>query len=209
VHPGGEVEVDFGTVMERVRAIRAGISPHDSAQRFSEHYGIDVFFGSARFSGPDTVEVEGAELRFTKAVIATGARAAVPPIPGLEEAGYLTNATVFNLTELPRGLAVVGGGPIGAELAQAFARLGSDVTIVEMSDRFFDRADPDAANVLQRSLSADGVTIRLATTLESVEKTDGSLALNLRSSWPPAAEPMWRDSVSRRLVSSTIETVFG
>jgi pyruvate/2-oxoglutarate dehydrogenase complex dihydrolipoamide dehydrogenase (E3) component len=180
VHPGGEVEVDFGTVMERVRAIRAGISPHDSAQRFSEHYGIDVFFGSARFSGPDTVEVEGAELRFTKAVIATGARAAVPPIPGLEEAGYLTNATVFNLTELPRGLAVVGGGP-------------SDVTIVEMSDRFFDRADPDAANVLQRSLSADGVTIRLATTLESVEKTDGSLALNLR--FPGGTEQIVVDEI--------------
>jgi pyruvate/2-oxoglutarate dehydrogenase complex dihydrolipoamide dehydrogenase (E3) component len=181
VYPDGEIGVDFGVVMERVRAIRAGISPHDSAQRFSKHYGIDVFFGDARFTSPDTVEVAGAELRFAKAVIATGARAAIPPIPGLEGAGYLTNATVFNLTELPRRMAVLGGGPIGSELAQAFVRLGSDVTIVEMSDRFFDRADHDAAALLQRSLIADGVTIRLSTILESVEQTGGSTVLQLRS----------------------------
>jgi pyruvate/2-oxoglutarate dehydrogenase complex dihydrolipoamide dehydrogenase (E3) component len=197
VRPEGEIQVDFATVMERMRAVRAGISPHDSARRFSDHYGIDVFFGEARFSGPDTVEVDRVELRFAKAVIATGARAAVPPIPGLEEAGYLTNATVFNLTELPRRLAILGAGPIGSELAQAFARLGSEVTMIEMSDRFFDRADPDAAALLHQSLLEDGITIRLSTTLESVTVADGSVVVQLRS--PKEPEQI---SVDRILVAA-------
>jgi len=106
IRAGGEVEIDFEAVMERMRRIRTGISPHDSAKRFSEQYGIDVYFGAVRFTGQDTVEVEGTTLRFAKAVIATGARAAVPPIPGLAEAGFLTNHNVFNLTEQPRRLAV-------------------------------------------------------------------------------------------------------
>jgi pyruvate/2-oxoglutarate dehydrogenase complex dihydrolipoamide dehydrogenase (E3) component len=169
VRAAGEVVVDFPAVMERMRRIRAGISPHDSAARFSEHYGIDMFFGQAGFSGPDSVEVDGTALRFSRAVIATGARAAVPPIPGLEEAGFLTNHNVFNLTEQPRRLAVVGGGPIGCELAQTFARLGSDVEIVEMADQFLGREDPDAAQILRRSLERDGITVRLSTSLDRVE----------------------------------------
>jgi pyruvate/2-oxoglutarate dehydrogenase complex dihydrolipoamide dehydrogenase (E3) component len=165
----GEVEVDFKAVMERMRRIRAGISPHDSARRFSEHYGVDVYFGSGRFTGPDTVDVDGASLRFAKAVIATGARAAVPPIPGLEAAGFLTNHTVFNLTEQPRRLAVVGCGPIGTELAQTFARLGTQVTIIETGDRFLQREDRDAAEILQASMERDGVTVLLSTRVEKVE----------------------------------------
>jgi len=140
IRAGGEVEIDFEAVMERMRRIRTGISPHDSAKRFSEQYGIDVYFGAVRFTGQDTVEVEGTTLRFAKAVIATGARAAVPPIPGLAEAGFLTNHNVFNLTEQPRRLAVVGGGPIGSELAQTFARLGTQVTIIEQADQFLQRS---------------------------------------------------------------------
>ncbi|MCK5377363.1 MAG: mercuric reductase [Acidobacteria bacterium] len=165
----GEPEVDFPAVMERMRRIRAGIAPHDSAQRFAEHYGIDIYFGAARFTGMDTVEVSGVTLRFAKAVIATGARAAVPPIPGLEEAGFLTNHNVFNLTEQPRRLAVVGGGPIGSELAQTFARLGTEVTIIETADQFLQREDRDAAEVLKSSLERDGVVVRLSTSLERVE----------------------------------------
>jgi pyruvate/2-oxoglutarate dehydrogenase complex dihydrolipoamide dehydrogenase (E3) component len=176
IRVSGTVEVDFEAVMERVRSIRTGISPNDSAKRFSEHYGIDVYFGSARFTGRDTVDVNGTSLRFAKAVVATGARAVVPPIPGLEEAGFLTNHNVFNLTLQPRRLAVVGGGPIGSELAQTFARLGTEVTIIEMADRFLQREDRDAAEVLKNSLERDGVAVLLSTSLEKVETSpDGKV----------------------------------
>lgn len=163
----GNAEADFGAVMERLRRIRAGISHHDSAQRF-KNLGIDVFLGDARFSGNDTVEVDGKTLRFKRAVIATGARAIAPPIEGLQAAGYLTNETVFNLTELPKRLLVIGGGPIGCELAQAFSRLGSQVTIVEAGSQFLSREDPDAAELLARSLAHDGIEILLNTAVERV-----------------------------------------
>src|ERR1051326_7827914 len=123
------VEIDFPAVMERMRKLRADLSPNDSAQRFTK-LGVDVFLGEARFAGPDTVEVAGQTLRFKRAVIATGARAMEPPISGLAEAGYLTNETVFSLTQCPARLAVIGGGPIGCELAQAFQRLGSPVRLL-------------------------------------------------------------------------------
>lgn len=162
-------EVDFGAVMDRVRQVRAHISPHDSARRFRDHYGVDVFLGHGRFTAPDSVEVGGAVLRFERAVIATGARAMAPPVPGLAEAGYLTNDTVFNLTEQPVRLAVVGGGPIGCELAQAFARLGTEVTLIEMGERVLPREDDDAAAVVHQALSCDGVEVRTRSTLTRVE----------------------------------------
>jgi pyruvate/2-oxoglutarate dehydrogenase complex dihydrolipoamide dehydrogenase (E3) component len=109
-------------------------------------------------------------LRFKKAVIATGARAASPPIPGLDESGFLTNETVFSLTELPKRLLVLGGGPIGCELAQAFSRLGAEVTLVEMGSQFLPREDPDAAEILARKMAADGVDIRLSTKLTKVSR---------------------------------------
>jgi pyruvate/2-oxoglutarate dehydrogenase complex dihydrolipoamide dehydrogenase (E3) component len=189
----GEVEVDFQAVMERMRRIRAGISPHDSARRFSEHYGVDVYFGSARFTGPDTVDVDGASLRFAKAVIATGARAAVPPIPGLEAAGFLTNHTVFNLTEQPRRLAVVGCGPIGTELAQTFARLGTQVTIIETADRFLRREDRDAAEILQASMERDGVTVLLSTRVEKVELSSEGKVLILET--PEGSQRLTADEI--------------
>jgi pyruvate/2-oxoglutarate dehydrogenase complex dihydrolipoamide dehydrogenase (E3) component len=181
IRVGGEVEVDFEAVMERMRRIRAGISPNDSARRFSEHYGVDVYFGSARFTGPNAVDVDGARLRFAKAVIATGARAAVPPIPGLEEAGFLTNHNVFNLTEQPRRLAVVGCGPIGTELAQTFARLGTQVTVIDMADQFLQREDRDAADVLQASMERDGVTVLLSTRVQRVEISSRGKVLALET----------------------------
>lgn len=186
VRAAGDVELDFGAVMARMRRVRAEISPHDSARRFSEHYGVDVFFGQARFTGADTVEVDGAQLRFSKAVIATGARAVVPPIPGLVDAGYLTNHTVFNLTSQPARLAVIGGGPIGCELAQAFARLGSMVTIVEMADQFLAREDRDAAQLLHESLTRDGVDVRLQTTVVRVETAGEDRILHLSGPSGPA-----------------------
>ncbi|HEV2843822.1 MAG TPA: mercuric reductase [Thermoanaerobaculia bacterium] len=160
---------DVGFAMERMRRIRAGISVHDSARRF-QGLGIDVFLGDGRFVSPDTVEVGGKRLRFRRAVIATGGRAAEPPVPGLAEAGFRTNETIFNLTELPGRLVVVGGGPIGCELAQAFARLGSQVTLVDMSPHVLPREDADAAEIVQKAMIGDGVRLELGIKLVEVKR---------------------------------------
>jgi pyruvate/2-oxoglutarate dehydrogenase complex dihydrolipoamide dehydrogenase (E3) component len=165
------VDVDFAAAMERMREMRARISRNDSAERFRD-LGVDVFLGEARFAGHDVVEIDGTRLKFKSAVIATGARAIVPPIEGVEHAGVLTNETVFDLTELPRRFMVVGGGPLGLELAQAFARLGSEVTVVEMLDQFLPREDPDAAGILARALDRDGVRLHLGSQVTRIE-TDG------------------------------------
>ncbi len=179
IHVPDAVRVDFAEVMERVRRIRAEISPNDSARRLRDHYGIDVFLGDGRFVGDDVVEVGGARLSFARAVIATGARAMVPSVPGLAAAGFLTNETVFNLTEQPARLAVVGGGPIGCELAQAFARLGTKTTIIEQGKQFLPREDADAVAVLASALERDGVEIRLDTSLTRVESQGGVKVLHL------------------------------
>jgi pyruvate/2-oxoglutarate dehydrogenase complex dihydrolipoamide dehydrogenase (E3) component len=150
--------VDFSAVMDRVRRVRAELSPTDSAARLRS-LGVDVFLGDARFKSARAVAVDGALLRFSKAVLATGARAAHLPIPGLAETGYLTNETVFSLTELPRRLAVIGAGPLGCELAQAFARLGSLVTLLEAMPRILPREDDDAAARVEAALVRDGVKI--------------------------------------------------
>ena len=161
---GGEsLSVDFAAAMERMRRVRSEISPHDSARRFRDELGVDVFFGEGRFVSRDTVEVEGKRLRFRKAAVCTGARAAAPPIPGIEEAGYLTNETVFSLTELPPRLAVIGSGPIGCELAQTFARLGSRVTLLERGGHILPREDRNAAEIVQAAFDRDGVLVLLET----------------------------------------------
>ncbi|HYO12802.1 MAG TPA: mercuric reductase [Thermoanaerobaculia bacterium] len=147
---------DFATAMERMRRLRAGISHVDSARRF-QSLGVDVFLGDGRFVSPDSIEVDGKRLHFRRAVIATGGRAAEPPIPGLAEAGYRTNETIFNLTELPKRLAVIGGGPIGCEMSQSFARFGSHVTHLVQEGHVLPREDADAAEVVQRAMLADGV----------------------------------------------------
>ncbi len=166
---------DFPYVMERLRRLRAEIAPNDSAERF-RGLGVDVFFGEGRFSGSDSIEVNGQILRFKRAVIATGARATRPSTPGLLEAGYLTNETIFSLTELPRRLAVIGGGPIGCELAQAFSRLGSQVTLIERSQQLLGREDEDAARIVSEALARDGVDVMLETQVERVERR-GSVSL--------------------------------
>ncbi len=174
----GGVSVDFPAVMERMRKLRAGIAAHDGARRFSA-LGIDVFLGEARFTSPTEVAVDGQKLRFARAVIATGGRASVPPIPGLAEAGFRTNETIFNLTELPKSLAIVGGGPIGCELAQAFARLGSQVTIVQKHAQFLPREDREAADLLLRTFLAEKVGVRMDATVERVELRGGQKHLHV------------------------------
>jgi pyruvate/2-oxoglutarate dehydrogenase complex dihydrolipoamide dehydrogenase (E3) component len=175
----GAVEVDFVAVMERMRRLRARISHHDSAGRFQHELGVDVFFGHGAFTGPDTIDVAGATLRFKRAVLATGARAAHPPLPGLAEAGFLTNETVFSLTHRPARLAVLGGGPLGCELAQAFRRLGSTVTIIEQGAQFLPREDPDAARVLAEVFQREGISIRLNARLERVTVSGADKVLHL------------------------------
>jgi pyruvate/2-oxoglutarate dehydrogenase complex dihydrolipoamide dehydrogenase (E3) component len=173
------VEIDFAAAMDRMRTARARISHVDSARRFAE-LGVDVFLGEARFAGADTVEVDGKRLRFKKAVVATGARAAIPPIPGIEHVEVLTNETVFNLTERPGRLLVVGGGPIGVELSQAFARLGSRVVLVEKAEQLLQREDPEAAEILARAIGRDGVDVRLGTTVMEIERAGADTTVRLK-----------------------------
>jgi pyruvate/2-oxoglutarate dehydrogenase complex dihydrolipoamide dehydrogenase (E3) component len=175
----GPVGVDFGAVMERMRRLRADLAAHDSAARF-RGLGVDVYLGRGRFTGPDALEVAGRTLRFARACIATGSRPQVPPIPGLDQVRYHTNETIFALTELPRRLAVLGGGPIGCELAQAFARFGSRVALIERAGRVLAREDSEAAEAVQRALSADGVELLLGNELGLVRRGQGaSVALEL------------------------------
>ena len=162
---------DFPAVMARMRRLRAGISQHDSARRFRDDLGVDVFLGQAHFTGRNTIDVDGKTLRFRKAVIATGGRAVRPDIPGLAEAGFLTNETVFSLTERPRRLLVMGGGPIGCELAQAMLRLGCQVTLLHKYDRLMNREDPDAAAIVQKIFLREGMTLILNAVPTRVERT--------------------------------------
>ncbi|MBW4643236.1 MAG: mercuric reductase [Goleter apudmare HA4340-LM2] len=161
------IDVDFSAVMARMRRIRAGISHHDSVERFSS-LGVDVFLGSGRFASKNTVEVGDKTLRFKKAVIATGARAARPAIPGIEQAGYLTNESVFSLIQRPERLAVIGGGPIGCELAQAFRRLGCEVVLFHNSPHILNKEDVEAAEILQKVLIKEGIRLVLNSKLEEV-----------------------------------------
>ena len=172
------MEADFPAVMERMRRLRARISVHDSARRF-KGLGVDVFLGEGRFTSPETVEVGGKTLRFKKAVIATGTRPVHPAIDGIAEAGFLTNETVFSLTERPRRLAVIGGGPIGCELAQAFRRLGCEVILFHNASHILNREDSDAAEILQRSFIRDGIRLILNCKTNRVEKRNGSKVIHI------------------------------
>lgn len=159
--PSG-VTYDFSAIMSRMRRLRARISYNDSAHRYAK-LGVDVFLGQGRFTGTATIEVEGTAgnrtLRFARAAICTGARASAPSIPGLKEAGYLTNESVFSLTVLPGRLAVIGAGPVGCEMAQAFARFGSRVSLIEAMHGILPNEDRDAAHVVEQQMAKDGVTL--------------------------------------------------
>lgn len=173
VHVPGGFQVNFAEAMGRMRRLRAEISEHDSAKRFRD-LGIDVFLGEARFVGRSSVAVAGKQLQFSRAVIATGARAAEPRIPGLAEAGFLTNETVFSLTKLPPRLCVIGAGPIGCEMAQAFRRLGSEVCILTDGARILPREDADAAAIVQSQFASEGIRVVLGAQIVKVEIVDGT-----------------------------------
>ena len=174
----GDVAVDFPAAMERMRRLRSRISRFDSARRLQEE-GIDVFFGDARFTGPDSVMAGATALRFRKALIATGARPKIPDIPGLAEAGYLTNENVFDLIRQPRRLLVVGGGPLGCELAQAFCRLGVEVILAQDEPMFLPGEERDAAQILSDALAQDGIEIHLNSPVVAVRLENGSKVADL------------------------------
>jgi pyruvate/2-oxoglutarate dehydrogenase complex dihydrolipoamide dehydrogenase (E3) component len=167
--------------MERMRKLRAGISFNDSVERFTK-LGVDVFIGNGRFVGPSNVEVAGRRLEFDRAVIATGARASDLPVPGLKEAGYFTNETVFTLTSLPRRIAVIGAGPIGCELAQAFARFGSEVFLIEALHGIMPNEDPDASEIVRRSMmEGDGIKLMCCGKDLKISEIEGGKRLSVDS----------------------------
>ena len=180
LHIPDGVKYDFPTAMARMRKLRARISHNDSVHRYKK-LGVDVFIGGGRFTGPETIEVGGKTLQFVKAAICTGARAAAPPTPGLEEAGYLTNESVFTLTELPRRLGVIGAGPIGCELAQSFARFGSKVYLIEALHGVMPNEDRDAAQIVEGTLLRDGIKLLCCGKNLTVSKTDGGKRLTVDS----------------------------
>ncbi len=151
-------EVNFSAVMQRMRRLRAEISVNDSVERFSR-LGVDIFFGSAEFTGPKSVSIEGSQIGFKRAILATGARPRIPSIQGVDTVDALTSENVFALNTMPARLGIIGGGPIGCELAQAFARFGSEVTLFHSKAGILPREDPDAATIVTKALEKDGVQL--------------------------------------------------
>ncbi len=175
-----DISVDFTKALEHMYRLRARISRIGSAEELRSD-GIDVFFGQACFAGSDTVDVDGVRLQFEKAIIATGAEPDAPNIPGLEEAGYLTNESVFGMTELPKRLLVIGGGPLGCELAQAFSSFGSRTIIVQDMPLFLPREERDAAQILSDAFARDGIEVRLNTTAVAVRCSNGEKLVDMVS----------------------------
>jgi pyruvate/2-oxoglutarate dehydrogenase complex dihydrolipoamide dehydrogenase (E3) component len=167
-----EPEVDLGAVADHVAGVISHIQRHDDPERFRS-YGCEVIFGAARFTGPREVEVDGQRIAFRRAVVATGSSPWIPPIEGLAGAGYLTNLDLFDLRRLPEHLVVLGAGPVGMEMAQAFLRLGSRVTVVQRSTTILKREDPEISDTLAALLRAEGMTILTGTGVERIETSGG------------------------------------
>jgi pyruvate/2-oxoglutarate dehydrogenase complex dihydrolipoamide dehydrogenase (E3) component len=159
--------IDFAAVSRRVRELRAKIAPHDSVERF-EGLGVDVFLGDAVLESPHTVRVGADLLRSRNIVLATGGRAAVPDLPGLKEAGTFTNETIFERESAPGRLLVMGGGPIGCELAQALGRLGAEATLVDRGAQLLHREDPEVAALVKARMEREGIRVILRGRVESV-----------------------------------------
>jgi pyruvate/2-oxoglutarate dehydrogenase complex dihydrolipoamide dehydrogenase (E3) component len=175
------VDVDFGAVMHRMRQRRVQLAPNDSAERLTR-LGIDLFFGEASFRSPREFSLGSTLLRFRRAIIATGGRPAVPPIDGLSSGPYLTSENVFDLTERPGRLLVIGAGPVGCELSQAFARLGTEVVLFDQSPRVLPNDDPDGSLVVQRALVDDGVQLELGTQVTRVSRRGDVVTVCFRRS---------------------------
>jgi pyruvate/2-oxoglutarate dehydrogenase complex dihydrolipoamide dehydrogenase (E3) component len=172
----GTPQCDFAAIVERMRRLRARISQHDSARRFQAE-SVDVYFGEAHFTAPNRIVVGDRELTFRRAVIATGGRPLVPEIPGVESLDCLTNETVFSLSELPRRLIVIGGGPVGCELAQAFRRFGSDVHLVHRGESLLPKEEPEAGRLVQAQFEREGIHLHLGWNTASAEKVGDSKGL--------------------------------
>ncbi|GMR17857.1 MAG: FAD-dependent oxidoreductase [Gammaproteobacteria bacterium] len=171
--PSFESKVDLGKVNDHVRSVIEHIQHHDDPERF-RGYGCEVIFGATEFIDPHTVQVNDQKIDARRFVIATGSRPFIPPIEGLQETGYLTNLDVFSLRTLPPRLVVLGGGPIGLEMAQAFHRLGSRVTVVERLPHLLPQEDPEIADALQDTLTAEGIVIHTSTSAERVSRKGDS-----------------------------------
>jgi pyruvate/2-oxoglutarate dehydrogenase complex dihydrolipoamide dehydrogenase (E3) component len=197
----GSVDVDFGAVMYRMRQRRVQLAPNDSAERLTR-LGVDVFFGGASFKSPRVFSLGSTLLPFRRAVIATGSRATVPAIDGLSGTPYLTNETVFELTERPGRLLIIGAGPIGCELSQGFARLGTEVVLFDQSPRVLPNDDPDGSLVLQRALIDDGIQLELGTEVTHVSGRDDAVVVRFRRS-PDHSE---EECEGERLLVSTGRT---
>lgn len=172
----GDPQVDFEAVHDHVQGVIAGIAPHDSVERF-EGLGVKVIQAAGRFEGPRTLVAGGYEIQAKRFVIATGSSAAVPPIPGLDETPFLTNETIFDRSTAPEHLIIIGGGPIGAELAQAHRRLGVPVTLLEMFS-VLGKDDPELTEIVKIQLQKDGVDIREGITIDRVEATDSGISVH-------------------------------
>jgi pyruvate/2-oxoglutarate dehydrogenase complex dihydrolipoamide dehydrogenase (E3) component len=170
-----KAKVDFKAVHDYVHGVIASIAPHDSAERF-RNLGCTVLREHARFIDKRTVQAGNAYIRARRFVVATGSRPTVPPIPGIKDVSALTNETIFDLTELPRHLLVIGAGPIGCEMAQAFRRLGATVTLLEKAS-MLPKDDLEAAAVVRASLQAEGVNLIEGTNIERIEKTSDGIAI--------------------------------
>ena len=169
--------VDYAAAMDHVHQVIAGIEPHDSVERF-EGLGVTVIQDWARFTGPDEVEAGGQRIRARRFVVASGSTAAVPPIPGLDTTPYLTNETLWSNRTLPGHLIVIGGGPIGMEMAQAHRRLGSDVTVIEMAQAL-GGDDPEVTRIALDHIRAEGVDVQEGTGVTAVSGTEGSITVEL------------------------------
>jgi len=184
VHIPAGVKYDFGAAMARMRQLRARISHNDSAHRYAK-LGVDVYIGSGCFIGTDSIRVEGPAgnrlLTFARAAICTGARASAPSTPGLQEAGYLTNETVFSLTELPKRICIIGAGPIGCELGQSFARFGSQVYLIEAMHGIMPNEDRDAAEIVKERMLRDGVELLCCGKDLKIQKTEAGKRISVDS----------------------------
>ena len=167
------VQFDFADVMKRVQRVVNAIAPHDSIERY-ESLGVECITGDARIVSPWQVQVNGKTLSTRAIIVATGAKPMVPKLPGLDQIRYLTSDTLWDLQVLPKRLLVLGGGPIGCELAQAFARFGAQVTIVEMADQLLAREDADVSSALRTAIEADGVTLALSHKAVEFKKPSGT-----------------------------------
>lgn len=171
-----EAHIDFAKAIAHVQNVISNIEPHDSPERF-EGLGCEVIFGDGEFIDRQTFKINGRSIKARAFVISTGSRPAIPSISGLEEAGYITNEEVFSITQRPETLAIIGGGPIGCELGQAFSRLGSKVTIVAGSDRILPKEDPEAAQVVAEQFTLEGIQVLTNTRVDKVEVINGKKVL--------------------------------